>query len=112
MSDLYIRGLGWTVLGRFEDHEGFDGIMVGDPRECFHLEFTFCRSHPVEPSPTEEDLLVLYFADRTEWEKRCMDLEVAGFARVNSLNPYWERLGRTYVDPDGYRIVVQNAPWP
>ena len=26
----YVDGLGWSVLGRFEDHEGFDGVMVSD----------------------------------------------------------------------------------
>ena len=24
-------------------------------------------------------------------------------------NPYWNRCGRTYLDPDGYRIVIAAA---
>ena len=24
---------------------------------------------------------------------------------------YWERHGLTYEDPDGYRVVLQNASW-
>jgi hypothetical protein len=35
----------------------------------------------------------------------------AGFARVASFNPYWDRDGRTFEDPDGYRIVLQNSAW-
>ena len=35
----------------------------------------------------------------------------AGFRAVASFNPYWERRGRTLEDPDGYRIVLQNAAW-
>jgi hypothetical protein len=35
----------------------------------------------------------------------------AGFAPVSSFNPYWDRDGLTFEDPDGYRAVLQNAPW-
>jgi len=31
---------------------------------------------------------------------------------VASFNPYWERAGRTFEDPDGYRVVFQNSSWP
>ena len=36
------------------------------------------------------------------------------FAReiVPAFNAYWDRSGKTYEDPDGYRIVLQNAAWP
>jgi hypothetical protein len=37
--------------------------------------------------------------------------EDADFPVVASFNPYWEQLGRTYKDPDGYRVVIQNAAW-
>ena len=26
-------------------------------------------------------------------------------------NPYWDRSGRTFEDPDGYRVVIQRASW-
>jgi hypothetical protein len=26
---FYTEGVGLTVLGSFEDHEGFDGVMLG-----------------------------------------------------------------------------------
>ena len=35
-----------------------------------------------------------------------------GFAPVASFNPYWDVAGKTYEDPDGYRVVLQNAGWP
>jgi catechol 2,3-dioxygenase-like lactoylglutathione lyase family enzyme len=28
---FYCDGLGFEVLGRFADHEGFDGVMLGHP---------------------------------------------------------------------------------
>jgi hypothetical protein len=39
-------------------------------------------------------------------------LERAGYAPVAAFNPYWDRRGRTFEDPDGYRVVLQCASWP
>lgn len=108
---LYTQGLGLEVLGRFEDHEGFDGVMLGNPGESFHLEFTVCRAHPVQPAPTPEDLLVFYLPAAEAWEQRCGSLLAAGFTEVPSFNPYWALQGRTFADRDGYRLVVQRAAW-
>ena len=33
-------------------------------------------------------------------------LTAAGVPRVASPNPYWNRTGQTYLDPDGYRVVI------
>lgn len=41
---FYAEGLGLTVLGSFEDHEGFDGVIVGLRGAHFHLEFTDRKS--------------------------------------------------------------------
>jgi len=108
---MYRDGLGLEELGRFADHDGFDGVMLGLPGADFHFEFTCCRTHPVSPSPTPEDLFVFYVPDADEWEKTCAAMLGAGFRQVRSFNPYWERLGRTYEDEDGYRIVVQQSAW-
>ena len=65
---FYRDGLGMEVLWRFEDHQGFDGLIVGWPGAPYHLEFTrktdaVCR-RALEP----ENLLVLYLPDRAQWE--------------------------------------------
>ena len=31
---FYTDGLGFQILYRFENHEGFDGVMVGIPGGC------------------------------------------------------------------------------
>jgi catechol 2,3-dioxygenase-like lactoylglutathione lyase family enzyme len=108
---MYRRGLGMERLGHFEDHEGFDGVMIGEPGGDHHFEFTYCRTHPVKPTPTPEDLLVFYVPDREEWSRRCASMLAAGFTTVASLNPYWDKAGRTFEDHDGYRVVVQCASW-
>ena len=108
---MYTTGLDLHVLGSFEDHEGFDGVMLGRGGVPHHFEFTHCRSHAVSPSPTREDLVVFYVPDPIEWQSACARMEAAGFAVVASFNPYWDVHGRTFEDPDGYRVVLQNAEW-
>jgi hypothetical protein len=108
---MYIQGLRIHVIASFQDHEGFDGIVLGKLGAQYHLEFTQCRDHPVKPAPTLEDLMVFYIPDKAEWENSCADLERASFRSVVSFNPYWDVDGRTYEDDDGYRIVLQNAEW-
>jgi catechol 2,3-dioxygenase-like lactoylglutathione lyase family enzyme len=108
---MYVRGLGLRLLDRFADHAGFDGAMLGHPGQPFHFEFTRRRSEPVVPSPTSEDLVVIYLPDRFEWSDACARLLEAGFVPSTPSNPYWEGRGRTFTDPDGYLVVVQNDHW-
>lgn len=108
---MYCRGLGLRILGSFEDHEGFDGALLGADGAGYHFELTSCRSHPVAPTPTPEDLVVLYLPSPAEWLEACANMSAAGFKRVASFNPYWDIRGRTYEDRDGYRVVLQNARW-
>jgi YycE-like protein len=107
----YGRGLGLVELGRFEDHEGFDGVMLGLPGADFHFEFTHCRTRPVRPAPTPEDLLVFYHPAQTEWDQACSRMLEAGFIEVSSFNPYWAIKGRTFEDGDGYRVVLERDDW-
>jgi catechol 2,3-dioxygenase-like lactoylglutathione lyase family enzyme len=108
---MYCAGLGLSVLGSFEDHQGFDGVMLGAPAAPYHFEFTTCGAHPLVPRPTAEDLVVLYLPDRREWERRCGEMRAAGFRQVASFNPYWEVRGCTFEDPDGYRTVLECSDW-
>ena len=102
---------GFDELGRFLDHDGFDGVMLGERGGGHHLEFTRCRTHPVSPAPTAEDLLVFYLPDADEWNQACQRMLESGFTEVAPSNPYWASRGRTFEDPDGYRVVMQQAAW-
>ena len=108
---FYVEGLGLMVLGSFEDHEGFDGIMLGLPGTVYHLEFTRRHGHWAGPAPTEDNLVVFYLPDEQEWLAAVDRMTVAGYEAVPSFNPFWDRSGRTYEDPDGYRVVLQNSSW-
>src|SRR5262245_48143512 len=35
IADMYARGLGFTILAQFSDHEGFDGVILGHPRHAY-----------------------------------------------------------------------------
>ncbi|HET9391865.1 MAG TPA: VOC family protein [Steroidobacteraceae bacterium] len=108
---MYCHGLMLRILGSFRDHDGFDGIMVGSLESEYHLELTRSRRHPINPRPTPEDLLVFYHPSEPDWHLACERMTAAGFQEVPSFNPYWNASGRTYMDPDGYRVVLQQDAW-
>lgn len=109
---FYTVGLGLTVLGSFEDHEGFDGVIVGAAAASYHLEFTRKRGHKVGRAPTEDVLLVFYLPNQKDWQAALDRMQTAGYDPVPAFNPYWDRAGRTYEDPDGYRVVLCKRAWP
>jgi catechol 2,3-dioxygenase-like lactoylglutathione lyase family enzyme len=109
---FYRDGLGLAVLSEFRGHDGFDGVMLGAPGAGYHLEFTRHAGHPAGRAPTADNLLVFYLPDEAEWRAAVARLEAAGYPAVPAVNPYWDRHGRTFEDPDGYRVVLQNAAWP
>ncbi len=111
MVTMYRDGLRLAKLGRFFDHDGFDGVMLGLPDADWHLEFTHQRGRMLDRSPSEENLLVFYIDDRDAWQLQCEEITRAGFRKVSAHNPYWDRKGTTFEDPDGYRVVLYNAPW-
>ncbi len=106
---MYREGLDLGVLGSFTGHNGFDGVMLGRPELGYQLEFTHHRGHTVGRAPTQDNLLVFYLPEREEWARACERMLAAGFIPVESYNPYWDRQGKSFEDPDGYRVVLQNA---
>jgi prolyl oligopeptidase len=109
--EMYKSGLGFSVLAEFENHQGFDGVVLGNPDESYHIEFTHHQGTAVGKAPTDDNLLVFYIENREEWEKACAQAASSGFTHLPSYNPYWDVLGKTYQDIDGYRVVLQNSGW-
>ena len=108
---FYTEGIGLSILGSFEDHQGFDGVMLGLPGAAYHLEFTRKHGQSAGRAPTQDNLLVFYISDKQEWLNATERMAAAGYRPVASFNPYWDRLGQTYEDPDGYRVVIQKQSW-
>jgi ribosomal protein S18 acetylase RimI-like enzyme len=98
--------LGLPRTGGFEEHEGYAGAFFALPAGT-ELELT--TGH-VDPAPgTDDDLLVLYLTTAEEVREASARVTAAGVETVPAGNPYWERWGRTLLDPDGYRVVL--AAW-
>ena len=108
---FYTDGLGLQILDRFEQHQGFSGVMIGIPGEYYHLEFTQQQGHLVGRAPTPENLIVFYIPDRQEWQCTIDRIQSIGYTPIKSYNPYWDENGITFEDPDGYRIVLENTVW-
>jgi hypothetical protein len=109
---FYTLGIGLQLLDSFVDHDGFDGIMLGVPGAAYHLEFTRRPGHSCSVAPTKEHLLVFYLPDRGEWKAAISRMTTARLQPIPSFNPYWDRRGATFEDPDGYGVVLYNGRWP
>lgn len=51
---------------------------------------------------------MLYYPQIAEWQEQCEKMLTAGFVAVSAYNPYWYVSSKTFVDHDGYRVVLQN----
>jgi len=106
-STRFYRDLiGLSRLGGFENHDGYDGVFFALPGGA-ELELT---SGPAQPAPsTDEDLLVLYVQTMAEVAAIGARLTAASVTRIPNRNPYWNRSGMTFLDLDGYRLVIAAA---
>lgn len=108
---FYGDGLGMDLLYRFADADGFDGIMLGKAGAPYHFEFTRAHGHPAGRAPGKDNLLVFYLPGDGEWRAAVERMRAAGYTPVVAFNPYWDRDGLTFEDPDGCRVVLQHAAW-
>ena len=108
---FYRDGLGLEELSSFADHNGFDGIILGGKGSPYHIEFTHQHGHKVGKAPSKDHLLVFYIPDTEVWNRAISRMQNYGYAPVKSYNPWWDDGGKTFEDPDGYRVVLFNAKW-
>ncbi len=106
---FYRDGLGLPVVGHFEGHDGYDGVMVGLPGKGYHLEFTQHEHGSSCPAPTKDNLLVFYIPEKAALDGLVERLRAMGHEPVEPENPYWGRRGFTFEDPDGWRVVLYNT---
>jgi hypothetical protein len=111
LERFYMQGAGFRRLAAFSDHEGFSGTILGFPGAPWHLEFVQEQGYVAPRAPSAEHLLVLYLPDPDEWRHAVDRMTAHGYEPVPAHNPYWEAAGKTFEDPDGYRLVFQNRAW-
>jgi catechol 2,3-dioxygenase-like lactoylglutathione lyase family enzyme len=104
---FYRDGLGLPEIGRFEGHDGYDGVFLAVPGTETHLEFTAGGGH-APPAPHPESLLVLYLGSTDAVTEAC---ERVGATPLEPANPYWRQNGVTLADPDGFQVVLVPRSW-
>ncbi|MFF5701838.1 VOC family protein [Streptomyces sp. NPDC012794] len=109
---FYKDGLGLTVLWRTTERVPgeHDLLMLGPAGGTWHFELTHDPDNPMEPTPTVDDLFVVYLGKPVD--HALIDrLTEAGGTRLPAHNPYWDEHGVTVADPDGYRLVLCSRTW-
>lgn len=109
---FYCGELGLPQLYRTRGDQ-YDVAMVGLPGEQYHLEFTSHADGSPGAAPSDENLLVFYFAGTEEMSTVANRLCEAGHVAVQLANPWWGEHGAiAFTDPDGWRIVLMPNPIP
>jgi catechol 2,3-dioxygenase-like lactoylglutathione lyase family enzyme len=104
---FYRDRIGLREIGRFQDHDGYDGVFLDLPGTGAHLELTSGGDHGA-PEPHPESLLVLYLGSREAVDEVAARLDAEPVAPAN---PYWAEHGLTFEDPDGFRVVLVPESW-
>lgn len=110
---FYVDGLGLDILWRSSGEHApgeHDLLMVGPAAGGWHFELTRDPENPIAPSPTVDDLFVVYLGEAPD-EALVQRLVEHGGTRVAAHNPYWDEWGVTVQDPDGYRLVLCSRTW-
>ena len=110
--DFYCRDLGLPELFRTAAH-GYHVVMVGLPGDRYHLEFTSHNDGSPGRAPTDENLLVFYFATADQMFDVVARLGESGHEPVELDNQRWRENGAiAFADPDNWRIVLMPNPIP
>ena len=107
---FYKEGLGLSVIGGFQNHAGYSGVMLGLPDAQYHLEFTQHDDCGACPPPGGDHLLVFYLPHTAARAVVAERLAGMGYHPVPPENPYWKEHGITIEDPDGWRVVLMDVP--
>ena len=115
IAAMYCHGLSLDILCRFDDHDGFNGVMVGSAGSPYHFEWTEEPSkagQAATPRPASDELLLVFYIPEPErWEATVTRMRGAGFTPIRSHNPYWEQHEQTFEDVDGYAVVIAKLDW-
>ena len=106
---FYRDALGLAVIGHFENHAGYSGVMLGMPGAQFHLEFTHADAGSPCPAPSKDNLLVFYLRNAWRYLSALQRMTQYGHSPAEPENPYWKAKSKTYEDPDGWRVVLYTG---
>ena len=104
---FYTSVLTFKILGRFDDHEGYDGVFLGIKGESWHLEFTQNNEKPISKFD-EDDALVFYPETQKLIDNILDNLRSFKIPIIKTENPYWNNKGYCFEDPDGFKIIIST----
>jgi len=109
LINFYTEIIGLEKLGGFKDHDDYEGVFLGMKNSDWHLEFT--ASHEkADHHFDEDDLIVFYFNTEAEIKAILKNAERNNVALIKPKNQYWESNGHTFLDPDGFIVVISLRP--
>ena len=107
-AQFYEELVGLSRVTSFAGHDGFDGVVLA-LGPGIELELVRGPDGFPSPSPTHEDLLVLWLG-AAEFQATRKRLAAAGVMVFAHPNPFWAGTGAVaYTDPEGYVLVVAPA---
>jgi len=105
MLGFYTEVIGLRLLGKFENHSGYDGIFLGSDDGNWELEFTVSDEKPGHIAD-EDDTLVFYVDTRAQIDAVLKRAVRRGIVPVKAKNPYWNLNGLSLPDPDGFLVTL------
>ena len=102
---FYTSVLNFEILGKFINHNGYDGVFLGIKGENWHLEFTQSDETP-NSKFDEDDALVFYPKTQKSYDEILGNLKKFEVPVLEAKNPYWRDKGICFEDCDLYKIIV------
>lgn len=103
---FYVEGVGLAVHLRYEEDDGLAGVVLGPPGAAAVLELAEGDARGRRRwRVTPDEVLVLHLPPDALAAARAR-LAALGAPEAEAPTDYWSANGHTYVDPDGYRVVL------
>jgi catechol 2,3-dioxygenase-like lactoylglutathione lyase family enzyme len=99
---FYRDRVGFPEIGRFDNHDGYDGVFLDIPGTNAHLELTTGGDHP-PPQAHPESLIVLFLESQAAIDQIAASIDQPA---VVPANPYWRANAQAYADPDGFQLLL------
>ena len=107
---FYRECLGLDELSRFEDHAGYDGVMLGLPDASYHIELTQ-RAGIDGTATTTENILVIDLRTAPAPAVVVARFTNSGYQPVKAEDPFWAAQDAvTFEDPDGWHLILVPGP--
>ncbi|MCF0253735.1 MAG: VOC family protein [Duodenibacillus sp.] len=108
---FYRDGLGFEILDRYDEQDGWNGVIFGHRGWPYQIEVSQRRNEE-EPhrSGSTTTFVVFCIPEDDLWQQRLSALYAAGFMQVPPPALYKDGCA-CYEDPDGYRVVLRKGRW-